>query len=159
MFVRYLPIDLVTTLHAYDELITAIHVRMPSDITPASTESQMSVPASVLSTDHFTSENLLSSSTISRYDITGFYAKFMTHARRPSQIKFIAPGLGLPNDDWLSNLLEVDNGSPRWHLVRHENLVSHDDVEEHDTLGEPLPLFPGPPLVKESENFARAIGI
>jgi hypothetical protein len=125
-FGHYVTSDLDRNLQAYDDLLVAIQQRR-SDLVIGE-------------------PGLVDEATLDEFQITGFYRDFLLKARRPS-FEYIAPGIRVPNSDWLRETFTQDHGSPRWNLVRDEELVARDPQNMPTWMRfetQPLPLFPGP---------------
>jgi hypothetical protein len=108
---HYVPHDLSAALSAYHDLLSAIKDRrLSSTIGEA---------------------GLVSVEVLNRFKINGFLRSFLLQAHRPS-FSFIAPGISLPNSDWLDDLLTCDRGSARYRLVREMGLVPESEDNENE---------------------------
>lgn len=140
---RYIPSDLTINLTAYHNLLGAIQARSPGG------GSTVGEPG------------LVDVEILDRFHIHGFMRDFLLRARRPS-FPFVAPGIRIPTSAWLDDLLTRDRGSERYRRVRDDDhLVPTDDdvdVDVDDYTGEPLPLFPGPPMQSRSDAFENGGG-
>lgn len=140
---RYIQTDIDRDLKSYHDLLAVIQAR-----SPGSTISE--------------EPGLVDRETLDQFRISGFLREFLLKAHRPS-FKYVAPGLHLLSSEWLQDILSQDRGSERYVLVRRKGYVPQDDKpwqpdwmqRASNYVGEPLPLFPGPPVLFFSEAFER----